>query len=204
MGIRVLIVDDHPVVREGLRAVLDLCDDLEVVGEASAVTDALEVAAAEDPDVVLLDLRLADGNGLTAIARLRSMEPAPTVIVLSSFVDDDYVRQAIRLGASGYLVKSAGPDAIIDGIRAAGRGEMPLDPGVARSLALARPDPLTRLTPRELEVLTLLARGKSNRSVAEELVIGEKTVKTHVSSILAKLQVEDRTQAAVFAKDHGL
>ena len=204
MPTRVLIVDDHPVVREGLAGFLALQDDLEIVAQAGSVADALEAAGSHRPDVVLLDLQLPDGNGLAAIPRLRELDPAPTVVVLTSFLEEDYVRQAVRIGAGGYLVKHAGPDAILDGIRAAARGELPLDPGATRALATAGPDPLDDLTPREREVLVELASGKSNRAIATTLVITEKTVKTHVSAILSKLGVDDRTQAALYAKDRGL
>ncbi len=204
MPTRLLVVDDHPVVREGLAAFLAQHDDLAVVAQAGTIAEAVSAAVAHRPDVVLLDLQLPDGNGLTAIPRLAELDPPPIVVVLTSFLEEDYVRQAIRLGAGGYLVKHAGPDALLDGIRAASRGELPLDPGAARALAAARRDPLDDLTPREREVLAELARGKSNRSIAADLVITEKTVKTHVSAILAKLGVDDRTQAALYAKDHGL
>lgn len=204
MATRIVIVDDHPVVRDGLEAYLDLHDDVEVVGQAGTVSEALAIVPALAPDVVLLDLRLPDRNGLEAIPELLATDPAPRVVVLTSFVDDDSVRRAIRLGASGYLAKHANPDRLLDGIRAAHRGEMPLDPSAARALASRRHDPLERLTPREREVLEHLAKGMSNRAISAALYITEKTVKTHVSAILAKLGVDDRTQAALFARDHGL
>lgn len=205
MAIRVLIVDDHPVVREGLVAFLELHQDIELVGSVGSLGDALRTAGATAPDVVLLDLQLPDGHGLAAIPELGRLEAPPKVVVLTSFLDDDYVRQAIRLGAAGYLAKHSGPDVLLDGIRRAAAGGMPLDPDAARALA-AGPvhDPLEELTAREREVLAHLARGQSNRTIAAELFITEKTVKTHVSAILAKLGVADRTQAAVFAKDRGM
>lgn len=204
MAITIVIVDDHPVVRDGLKAYLDLHDDVEVVGQAGTVSEALAIVPALAPDVVLLDLQLPDRNGLQAIPDLLVTDPAPRVVVLTSFVDDDSVRRAIRLGASGYLAKHANPDTLLDGIRAAHRGEMPLDPSAARALASQRRDPLEQLTPREREVLEHIAKGMSNRSISAALYITEKTVKTHVSAILAKLGVDDRTQAALFARDHGL
>lgn len=204
MATRIVIVDDHPVVREGLNTFLALHDDMEVVGQAGSVAEALAVVPGLAPDVVLLDLRLPDGDGLQAIPELLTLDPAPQVVVLTSFVDDDAVRRAIRLGASGYLVKHASPDRLLEGIRAAHRGEMPLDPSAARALASQRRDPLDDLTPREREVLEQLARGLSNRAIAAALYITEKTVKTHVSAVLAKLGVGDRTQAALYARDRGL
>lgn len=202
--VRILIVDDHPVVREGLRAFLDLHDDLEVVGGAATASEALAQAAGTDPDVVLLDLALPDRHGLTIVPELTAGDHPPKVLILTSFLEDDTVRRAVRSGASGFLLKHAAPDAIADGIRAAMRGDLPLDPAAVRALATTRHEPLDDLTPREREVLELIARGRSNRAIAEQLVIAEKTVKTHVSSILAKLGVEDRTQAAIYAKDRGL
>lgn len=202
--IRVLVVDDHPVVREGMRAYLALQDDVAVVGEAAGAGEAVSIAAAEQPGVVLLDLQLEDGHGLSVLPRLMQLDDPPRVLVLTSFVDEDYARQAIRLGACGYLVKNAGSEAILDGIRTAAAGGSPMDPAIVARLASAGPDPIEDLTPREHEVLTLIARGMSNGAIAEELVITEKTVKTHVSAVLRKLGVDDRTQAAVYAKDHGL
>jgi DNA-binding NarL/FixJ family response regulator len=202
--IRVLVVDDHPVVREGMRSYLGLQDDVEVVGEAAGVEEAIALAASERPDVVLLDLQLEDGHGLSVLARVREMAAPPRVLVLTSFVDEDYARQAIRLGAAGYLVKNAGSAAILDGIRSAAQGGTPMDPAIVARLASAGPDPIDELTPREHEVLRLIAQGRSNRAIAAELTITEKTVKTHVSAILRKLDVDDRTQAAVYAKDRGL
>lgn len=203
--IRVLIVDDHPVVREGLATFLDLHDDVEVVGHAATGGEALAQAAGHDPDVVLLDLRLPDGNGLARIPQLLDGAPDRKVVVLTSFLDDGFVRQAIQAGASGYLVKHASPDSLLEGIRAAARGDTPMDPQALQALtAPRRHDPIDDLTPREREVLAHLAQGRSNREVAGTLVIAEKTVKTHVSAILAKLGVADRTQAALYAKDRGL
>jgi DNA-binding NarL/FixJ family response regulator len=202
--IRLLLVDDHPIVREGLRAYLAIHEDVTVVAEAASVAEAVEAASEHEPDVILLDLQLEDGHGLSAIPRLLDRDPAPRVVVLTSFLDEDYVRQAVRLGATGYLIKNAGPTAILEGIRAAVRGESPMDPAVVRALATARADPLDALTPREHEVLGLIARGMSNRAIADALVVTEKTVKTHVSAILRKLGVDDRTQAALYAKDRGL
>jgi len=198
---RVLIVDDHPVVRAGLRAFLDLQEDLEVVGEAGSVAEALERAAALAPDLVLLDLELPDGSGLTAIAELGR---ASRVLVLTSFLDEGKVRQAMRQGASGYLLKHAGPNALLDKLRAALRGEMPLDPEAVRLLASPREDPLAQLTPREREVLRRMAEGLSNKRIASVLGISEKTVKTHAGHVFEKLGVPGRVQAVLIAKEQGL
>jgi DNA-binding NarL/FixJ family response regulator len=203
--IRILLVDDHPVVRQGLRAFLELHDDLQVVAEAASAGETLAQAAGTHPDVVLLDLQLPDRDGLTLLPELLAAgDPTPKVLVLTSFLDDDTVRRAVRGGASGFLLKHAAPDRIADAIRAAVAGELPLDPAAARALAIQRRDPLDQLTPREREVLELIATGAPNRDIAQRLIIAEKTVKTHVSAILAKLGVTDRTQAAVYAKDRGL
>jgi len=202
--IRIVLVDDHPVVREGLRTFLDLHDDIEVVGDAATAGEAAAQVAGHRPDVVLLDLKLPDRSGLALLPELLALDPPPKVVILTSFLDDDSVRQAVRGGASGFLLKHASPDTIVDGVRAVVRGDLPLDPAAVRILASQRHDPLEVLTPREREVLELIAAGRSNRAIADELVIAEKTVKTHVSAVLAKLGVHDRTQAAIFAKDRGL
>lgn len=204
MPTRIVIVDDHPVVRDGLTTFLDLHDDVEVVGHAGSVAEALALVPGLTPDLVLLDLQLPDGSGLQAIPDLLAVTPPPKVVVLTSFVDDDLVRQAIRRGAVGYLAKHANPDSLLDGIRAAMRGEMPLDPSATRALATQHRDPFAGLTPREREVLGHIAQGRSNRTIAETLFITEKTVKTHVSAILSKLGLHDRTQAALYARDHRL
>jgi DNA-binding NarL/FixJ family response regulator len=202
--IRVLIVDDHPVVRGGLRSFLELHEDLEVVGDAATAGEAAALIAGTAPDVVLLDVQLSDRSGLTLLPELVALDPAPQVLILTSFLDDEAVRRSVDLGASGFLLKHAAPDTIVDGIRASVRGELALDPAAVRVLASRRREPLDELTPRERQVLEQIARGRTNRDIAQTLVITEKTVKTHVSAILAKLGVADRTQAAVYAKDHGL
>lgn len=195
---RLVIVDDHPIVREGLKAYLELQGDLEVVAEAGSVREALERIATHDPDLVLLDLQLPDASGLKVLADLANVSKCPKVLVLTSFLDEDYLREALRAGAAGYVVKHAGPAKLVDSVRAALRGELPLDPGAVKLLAQERDDPLDALTPREREVLALLAEGKSNKRIARELDIVEKTVKSHVSSILAKLGCKDRLQAALY------
>lgn len=204
MPLRLLIVDDHPVVREGLKAFLGLYADLEVVGEAGGGEEALSRSGELSPDLVLLDLQLSDGNGLSLLPLLLGLPKPPKVLVLTSFLEEDRLRQALSLGASGYLLKHAGPAALLDGIRAAARGEMPLDPAAVRLLARPALNPLRALTPKEREVLSRLAQGMSNKAIAQVLGVSEKTVKTHVSNLLAKLNLKSRTQAALFAKEQGL
>ena len=200
---RLVIIDDHPVVREGLKAFLDLQGGLEVVGEAGNVQEGLEVVTRLEPDLVLLDLELPSENGLSLLPKLRALTPTPKVLVLTSFLDEDYVRGAVRGGAAGFLVKHAGPEGLLDGVRAVLRGEAVFDGGAVELLAAPPDDPLDDLTAREREVLALLAQGLSNKQIASRLGVAEKTVKTHVSSVLAKLNVRGRTQAAVYAKERG-
>jgi DNA-binding NarL/FixJ family response regulator len=207
--VRVLIVDDHPVVRQGLRTFLSSRPGLEVVGEAADGDEAVAEAARLDPDVVLLDLVMPRGGGLEAIRRLHRSGERPRVIVLTSFAGDDQVVEAVRAGASGYLLKDVPPAELEAAIRQVHAGGVLLDPSVVGSLMaeVARAEPVPgvdELTARERQVLALLAQGRSNRELAAELYVSEKTVKTHVSSILAKLRLTDRTQAALFAVRHGL
>lgn len=201
MAVRVLIVDDHPVVRAGLRAFLELQPDIEVVGEAGSLAEAHERAATVHPELVLLDLELKDGSGLSLIPEL---DDGVRVLVLTSFLDQGKVRQAMRLGASGYLLKHAGPAALLDTLRAVQRGEMPLDPEAVRALASSDEDPLSALTPREREVLKRMAEGLSNKRIAAALGISEKTVKTHAGHVFEKLGVAGRVQAVLVAKEQGL
>jgi two-component system, NarL family, response regulator LiaR len=207
--IRVLIVDDHSVVREGLRAFLELQDGFEVVGEAADGEKAIVSATRLRPNVILMDLVMPQLDGVAAMRRLREEVPDARVIVLTSFLDDDKLLPALRAGASGYLLKNAEPQELARAVRAAHSGEAVLDPVVAARLVetLAAADgqePLDRLTPREREVLVLVGRGFSNKRIAKELGIAEKTVKTHVGHVLAKLGVTDRTQAAVVAVRSGI
>jgi DNA-binding NarL/FixJ family response regulator len=204
--IRVVLADDHAVVRQGLRTFLDLQDDIEVVAEAADGAGAVAAAERTDPDVVLLDLVMPGLDGLGALARLR--ESRARVIVLTSFGDDDKLFAALRGGAAGYLLKDVEPSELVRAIRAAHAGQSPLSPTVAtrivEEVAHGGTTAPGELTPRELDVLTLIARGRSNKVIALELGVAEKTVKTHVSHILGKLGLTDRTQAALYAVRQGL
>jgi DNA-binding NarL/FixJ family response regulator len=207
--IAVLIVDDHLVVREGLRAVLELQDGIEVAGEAGDGEEAIEQALALRPDVILMDLVMPKLDGVGAMRELRDRVPESRVIVLTSFLDDERLLPAIQAGAAGYLLKNAAAAELTRAIRAAHAGETIIDPAVATRLVQAIAEgrgtpPDQALTRREREVLELIARGQSNKRIAVELGISEKTVKTHVGHVLAKLGVSDRTQAALLAVREGL
>ena len=200
--IRVLIADDHAVVRQGLRTFLDLQDDIEVVAEASDGAEALAAAEQHAPDVVLIDLVMPNVDGIEAIRGLRERVPQARAVVLSSFIDDERLLPAVRAGAAGYLLKDVQPQELVAAIRTVHEGGALLHPKVAsRLLEEVATDPLT---PREREVLSLIGRGMANKAIALELSLSEKTVKAHVSSILAKLGVADRTQAALYAVRAGL
>jgi DNA-binding NarL/FixJ family response regulator len=204
--IRLVIVDDHSVVREGLRAFLRLQEGIEVVGEAADAEESIRVAAGSSPDVILLDLVMPGGDGVAAIRRLLSVAPAVRVLVLTSFADDAQIFAALAAGASGYLLKDVDPAALADGIRDVHAGRPALHPSIAARLMRREGSGAahTDLTSRELDVLRLVVEGLANKQIAQRLGIGEKTVKTHVSRVLAKLGVEDRTQAAVLAIREGL
>jgi NarL family two-component system response regulator LiaR len=207
--IGVLVVDDHAVVREGLRTFLELQDGIAVVGEAGDGEEAVRQAEALRPDVVLMDLVMPRLDGVGAMRELRQRLPAIRVIVLTSFAEDERLLPAIQAGAAGYLLKNVAPAELARAVRAAHAGDALLDPHVAARLveALAQPageEPAERLTTREQEVLGLIARGFSNKRIARDLGIAEKTVKTHVGHVLAKLGVADRTQAALHAVRMGL
>jgi NarL family two-component system response regulator LiaR len=205
--IRLVIVDDHAVVRQGLREFLRLQDGIEVVGEAASAADAVDVARTASPDVVLLDLVMPDRNGIAALRRLLEVAPGVRVLVLTSFADDAQIFAAMAAGASGYLLKDIDPQALADAIRDVHAGRPALHPQVAARLmrqgspARAAHDDLTA---RERDVLRLMVEGLANKQIAQRLGIGEKTIKTHVSRVLAKLDVADRTQAAVLAIREGL
>jgi len=207
-SIRVLIVDDHAVLREGLRSFLELQDGIVVVGEAADGAEAVELAQRLRPGVVLMDLVMPKLDGVEAMRRVRELVPETRVIVLTSFIDDDRLLPAIRAGAAGYLLKNAEPQELARAIRAADAGEALIDPTVAARLVetLAAEhggDSYENLTPRERAVLDLIGRGFSNKRIALELGIAEKTAKTHVSNLLGKLGVADRTQAALYATRLG-
>jgi DNA-binding NarL/FixJ family response regulator len=208
----VLIVDDHAVVREGLRTFLELQDGIQVIGEAADGEQAVERALALEPDVVLMDLVMPGLDGVGAMRSLQERVPASRVIVLTSFLDDERLMPALEAGAAGYLLKDVEPAELARAVRGAHAGEAPLDPTVAARLlrllssrrGTSAPDGAEQLTRREREVLALIASGHSNKRIARELDIAEKTVKTHVGHILAKLGVSDRTQAALLAVQRGL
>lgn len=214
MSIRVLIADDEALVRRGFTMILDAEPDLEIVGEAADGHAAVELATNREADIVLMDIRMPGMDGIEATRRIVAAD-GPQVIVVTTFGVDEHVFQALRAGASGFLLKNTPPEQLAEAIRLVSRGDALLAPEVTRSLieAFARtPDSSTpapaqlrnTLTPREIEVLALLARGASNAEIAEELFISEATVKTHVSHILTKLGLRDRTQAVVLAYESGL
>jgi DNA-binding NarL/FixJ family response regulator len=209
--IRVLIVDDHAVVREGLRTFLELQDGIEVVGEAANGEEALDAVTQRRPDVVVMDLVMPKLDGVGAMRELQRRGRAPRVLVLTSFLDDERLMPAIEAGAAGYLLKNVDPAELARAVRAAHAGEALLDPSVAARLVERiaggeRPGStgLDELTPREREVFERIAQGRSNKQIALELGVAEKTVKTHVGHLLAKLGVADRTQAALLAVREGL
>jgi NarL family two-component system response regulator LiaR len=208
--IDILIVDDHAVVRQGVRALLETEAGINIVGEAGDGVEALKKIREVEPDVVLLDLVMPRMEGVDVIRRVVADEMDTRILVLTSFATDDKVFPAIKAGALGYLLKDSGPQELLDAIREVYRGESSLSPAIARKLVLeiSQPSdqPLTTdpLTPREVEVVQLLARGMSNQEIAEELVVSEATVRTHVSNILSKLHLASRTQAALYALREGL
>ncbi len=227
--IRVILADDHPVVRRGLAAIVDVEDDIEVVGEAENGEEALMLVRSLKPDVALMDLQMPVLDGVEAIKRIRAESPKVQVIILTTFADDDYIYEGVVAGARGFLLKDAPPDQLIDAIRAAYRGESLLNPEVAARildrfsrLAGQSPNPqpaqavednldssaptgdMPKLTPRELEVLQLMGRGARNKEIAAILVIAERTVKIHVGNILSKLNAGNRTEAVAMAMKSGL
>ncbi len=207
--IRVLIVDDHAVVRSGLRTYLGLLDDIEVVGDAADGEAAVAEARRLTPDVVLMDLLMPRMDGITAIAAIKGELPATEIVALTSFIEEEKVTAALEAGASGYLLKDAEADDVAAAIRAAHAGEIHLDPAVTRLLAqrlrARREAPeVEPLTERDRDVLRLVGRGMSNKEIAAELVITERTARTYVSNVLGKLGLASRTQAALYAVEHHL
>ena len=210
--IKVLIVDDHQVVRQGLRTFLELQADILVVGEAGDGQTAVEMVRQLEPDVVLMDLVMPHLDGISATRQVKALKSGVKVIALTSFTEDDKVFPAIQAGASSYLLKDVSPEDLVEAIRAAHQGEARLHPDIARKLmdqvaqqsSVTRQDLPEQLTGRELEVVQLVAQGRNNHEIAEALVISEKTVKSHISNMLSKLHLDDRTQLAIYAIKHGL
>ncbi|MGE5464860.1 MAG: response regulator [Syntrophothermus sp.] len=210
--IKVLIVDDHQVVRQGLHTFLELHEDIQIVGEAGNGEAAVKMALQNNPDVILMDLVMPDMDGMAATSRIKGLCPEIRVIALTSFTEDDKLFPAIQAGASSYLLKDVSPDELVEAIRAVHRGETRLHPEIMRRLVEqvahqapdGHTDPEMELTAREHEVICRVAEGKSNREIAEILFISERTVKTHISNILGKLSLNDRTQLAIYAIKNGL
>ncbi len=206
--IRIVIADDHPIVRQGLRFFLDQQPDMSVVGESRDGRETVEVVTNLVPTVVLLDLLMPTMDGVQAIREIKRITPTTQIIVVTSYYDDEHIFRAIKAGALSYLLKESDPQDLVTAVRAAACGESTLHPLVAkrllREMRLRHQTPMNDLTLREVEVLTHLAHGRSNQAIAAELVISEETVKTHVSNILSKLHLVDRTQAAIYALQQRL
>jgi DNA-binding NarL/FixJ family response regulator len=210
--VRVLIADDHPLFREGMRGRLDRVADVAVVGEAASGDEAVELAHKLEPDVILMDIKMPGLNGIEATREIQQASPQIGVLVLTMFEDDDSVFAAMRAGAKGYLLKDSGGEGVVHAIRAVASGEAVFGPGVAERImdffaaprAAAPQRAFPELTEREEEVLSLVAQGKANREIARQLFVSLKTVRNHVSNILLKLQVADRAQAVIRARDAGM
>lgn len=211
--IRLLLCDDQQLVRSGFRMILEAEPDFVIVGEAGDGEEAIRVARREHPDVVLMDVQMPRMDGLEATAALTALDRAPKVLVLTTFERDDYVFSALRAGASGFILKNAPTDQLVDAVRVVAAGDALLAPSVTRRIiseftrrpaTMANSRALERLTDRELEVLRIVATGLTNAEIAERLFVGEATVKSHVSSVLTKLGLRDRVQAVVFAYDNGV
>ena len=208
--LRVMLVDDHEVVRDGIRAMLASEEDVVVAGEAGGVQDAIDEAARTKPDVVVMDVRLADGSGIEATREIRASHPDTRVLMLTSFADDEALFASIMAGASGYVLKQVRSDDLVRAIRSVGAGESLLDPAVTNSVLdrlrrgkhLMKDERLARLSPQEERILTLIADGRTNKEVGEELRLAAKTVKNYVSSILSKLEVARRAEAAAYLARH--
>ncbi len=211
--IRILLVDDQQLVRSGFRMMLDAESDVVVVGEASDGTEAVRAVKLDPPDLVLMDVQMPGMDGLEATKQITALDDPPRVLILTTFERDDYVFTALRNGASGFILKNAPPEQLLDAVRTVAAGEALLAPSVTRRIveefarrpaAPAAAAEVSDLTERELDVLRLLARGRSNAEIAEELFVGEATVKTHVSNVFMKLGIRDRVQAVVFAYENGV
>jgi DNA-binding NarL/FixJ family response regulator len=211
--IKVLVVDDQDLVRTGFRVILDAEPDLEVVGEAGDGDEAVRAVAALAPDVVVMDIRMPKVDGLAATRQITGMSESAKVLILTTFDLDEYVFEALRAGASGFLLKDAGAEELLTAVRVIAAGDALLAPSITRRLiedyakrppAATRPDLTADLTPREIDVLTLIGRGLSNTEIAQELVVSDATVKTHIGRIFTKLDVRDRAQAVVYAYEGGL
>lgn len=211
--IRVVLVDDQEMVRKGLAMLLGNEDDIEIVGQAAEGSGAIQVVERETPDVVLMDVQMPGMDGLEATKQLLENGSGSRIVILTTFERDEYIFEALRLGASGFLLKNAPPEELIDGVRIVASGQALLSPSVTRrvigsfsggSAPTEAPNGLEHLTDRESEVLQLIAEGLSNAEIAERLIVGEATVKTHVSNVLSKLHLRDRVQAVVLAHRHGL
>ena len=208
--IRVLVVDDHAIVRKGIRAMLEVVPDIDMVGEAESGREAVAEAERLRPDVIVMDLVMPGMDGVEAIERIKADQPEARILVLTSFAGEDKLFPAIKAGALGYHLKDSSPDDLLRAIRRVQKGESSLHPVIARRVldelsgASKSPEPVDPLTPREVEVLRLVAQGRENCDIAEELVISEATVRTHVSNIMSKLHLANRTQAALYALREGL
>ena len=208
--IRVLIVDDHDIVREGQRALINTETGMEVIGEAKNGLEAIDLVESINPDVILMDLHMPKMDGIEAIKEIRNKQPESRILVLTSFTEDEKVYQAVKCGAQGYLLKDSPPLKILNAIRDLHRGETSIGPRIAQKLmreiqrSIESPPTEDPLTAREMEVLKLIAKGLPNQAIAEKLVISERTARTHVTNILKKLQLANRTQAALFALREGL
>jgi DNA-binding NarL/FixJ family response regulator len=208
--LRVLLVDDHEVVRDGVRALLQATDDIIVTAEAASVREAVDEADRARPDVVVMDVRLVDGSGIEATREIRAKHPKTAVIMLTSFADDEALFASIMAGASGYVLKQVKGGELVRAIRTVGKGESLLDPAVTKSVLdrlrkgkhLLRDEKLARLSPQEERILSAVADGKTNREIGDELHLAEKTVKNYVSSILSKLEVARRAEAAAYLARH--
>lgn len=208
--LRVMLVDDHEIVRDGIKAMLDTQDDIVVTAQAGSVQEAIDEAARTRPDVVVMDVRLADGSGIEATRQIRADHPETKVLMLTSFADDEALFSSIMAGASGYVLKQVKSGELLRAIRTVGAGDSLLDPGVTtvvldrlrKGKHLLKDEKLARLSPQEERILTLVADGRTNREIGEELHLAEKTVKNYVSSILSKLEVARRAEAAAYLARH--